>query len=227
MPQRARAIFAAHFLDVVRTPNLLHLLPGKKGACIYAEQRTTTTTTRMRFFPVACFVCCAVASVWTVSRASVWLDGDVWNSATLEALILSRSLVNGYTDITTEYTNMSRSGVDFRLSGYFPTIFDCESATASVEEAADDNPQENFLAANARFAYSLRRETVAFHPIPFDDMYSIDKRGNTLHFVDDATSIAKLGYPILPGLREAFVRPVRRLMRTAIPIAINLAQISN
>ncbi|OQV21359.1 hypothetical protein BV898_04568 [Hypsibius exemplaris] len=94
--------------------------------------------------------------------------------------------------------NNSRK-IDIGQLRAFPHHFRLRICNRLGEEAADDNPQEDFLAANARFAYSLRRETVAFHPIPFDDMYSIDKRGNTLHFVDDATSIAKLGYPISPA----------------------------
>ena len=94
----------------------------------------------MRFFPVACFVCCAVASVWTVFRASHWTDSNVmssecqrsqWNfkflrttqrfatpfshkstAATLEAFVLSR-LAEGYAD----YANMSGHDGAFTFSG--------------------------------------------------------------------------------------------------------------
>ena len=47
--------------------------------------------------------------------------------------------------------------------------------------------------------YPSRRHNVAFHPVQFDDMFSIDKRGNTLHFVDDQNSVAKSAYPLWPG----------------------------
>lgn len=70
---------------------------------------------------------------------------------------------------------------------------------------------------------SLRNAQLILPPVIFDNFYSIDNRGNTRHYVDDSTSIAKVSYPLRPVLRN-YLRSSMHVLKIALPFGINIAQ---
>ncbi|OQV19480.1 hypothetical protein BV898_06471 [Hypsibius exemplaris] len=122
----------------------------------------------MKCLLLSCFTCCVVASAWKASFAVQWTEPA---TAILEEKVFSswtRGRRNKSCGISTD-----------------------ASRTPDKDSTRSSCPEE------PRVSDFKRRHNLAFHPRAFDDMFSIDKRGNTLHFVDDCRSVAKMSYPLL------------------------------
>ncbi|XP_055353550.1 uncharacterized protein LOC129599356 [Paramacrobiotus metropolitanus] len=166
---------------------------------------------QFRFFPVACCSCLAMASLMGFSVGSLWTDQGFDSSPmTMEAFALSRALLQ-LDDWEWSVDSYNRSDrVSFSLWD-LPSFDSLELSMPTEKRCPSSQHAKSFS----------RQHTVAFYPVIFDDMFSIDKRGNTLHYVDDKSSVARSAYDIFPSLRRLSSTVVRS-MKYALPFGISI-----
>lgn len=142
-----------------------------------------------------------------MSRASHWIDGDFFDGERGEddVNLICRSCSDGQPK--------SHAAPDTLLA----IVNGNSTDFLTVHEVADRRTL-------------LSREVVAghSHPVQFDDMFSIDKRGNTLHFVDDHGSVAKASFPVRRlwlAVAQSFRSALQLVHQLAMsPLGINVAQ---